>query len=653
MSPMEIDLKELAKRESDRVEWKENGDDKLVVEKIVKTITAFANDIANTGGGYVVCGAKEGKDEYGFQKLIYIGLTANKLQSIKGSVSSHCLERVRPSVPVNITELDNPEDASTRVLVFTIHATGEAHTYRSHSDSNSYYVRIGDDTKEARNGVLKQLLTKTHKLEYFDKRINTIASQADVDAFLFKNYLQEMGLFDSNKDLEDYFSHTATIAAFIPPLFGKMNLDQLLRPKNFTLLLFGKENSITTIFPEAYTVLSVYKGKDRSEPTAERHLLIGPLFEQARRAIELLNAEAYTAFDKEHSKPNQTKYPIRALQEAVVNAIVHRDYELPEPNRITVFVDRVEIRSPGGLHWGVNEEKFKKGEAAPKWRNQSFAYLFNKMQLAQSEGQGIPTIIRVMREEGCPDPRFELETENVTCILPAHPRHQLIRELQSIQDSIVLGNYRPAQKQLMAIIERDLYNYRALELLAETVTLLKNPRTLYSFLSRNEIEFTAINSGTLLRLSEALIVKETSREIKALSRKILNIALSGRLAENQIIQAVVGLKRLGKAEEVVKFISEAMNNYPRLVKNFSLLEKRATTRMDLAKKCIDTAKQYKSSPSTKGRAWQMSREYLTKAESDLRSAIEVANNDQEKDLIEKHNTFLKTMQQWSKKPTKK
>ncbi|MDR2706541.1 MAG: ATP-binding protein, partial [Planctomycetaceae bacterium] len=64
-----IDLKELSKRESEKVEWKENGDDKNIVRNIVKTISAFANDIANTGGGYVVCGAEETKDEFGFPKL--------------------------------------------------------------------------------------------------------------------------------------------------------------------------------------------------------------------------------------------------------------------------------------------------------------------------------------------------------------------------------------------------------------------------------------------------------------------------------------------------------------------------------------------------------------------------------------------------------
>jgi len=422
---MKIDLKELSIRESERVEWKENGDDKKVAKGIVKTISAFANDIANVGGGYVVCGAKEGKDEYGFPKVFYTGLTANKLMEIRGKVTQLCRDNVSPSINPIVSELENPEDASTRILVFTIIASPDAHIYRD-GEKSVYYVRIDSDTKEARNGILTKLLIKKQKIENFDKRVNARASQTDIDIPVFRDYMQEMGLLSPEKSLEDYFSEKEQIAEFVPPLFDKVGLDNSLKPKNFTLLIFGKKSSITRFFPEAYTVLSVYKGKDRSESTSKRHLLTGTLIEQARKSIELLNAENYVAFDKLSDKPNQVKYPKRAIQEAVINAIVHRDYEITEPIRITVFIDRIEVRSPGALDWTVNKEKFKEGKSSPKWRNQSFAYLFNKIQLAQSEGQGIPTIIRTMKEEGCPDPIFEFEVESVTCILPAHLRHEII-----------------------------------------------------------------------------------------------------------------------------------------------------------------------------------------------------------------------------------
>ncbi|OAV69982.1 Divergent AAA domain protein [Bacteroidales bacterium Barb4] len=347
-----IDLKELSARESEKVEWKENGDDKEVVKSIVKTISAFANDIANIGGGYVVCGAKEIKDEFGFQKVFYTGLSSDKLKEIEGKVLAHCRDNVSPSLSPLVQELDNPENKTTRILVFIIMASNKAHTYRDGETSN-YYVRAGKETREARNGILIRLLTSKQEIVPFDKRPNPNVGEADIDTLLFRDCMNEMKLIQPSKPLENYFSDKEQIAEFVPPLFVKKSLDGELCLRNFALFMFGKKGSISLNFPDAYTSLSIYDGTDRSESTAERHLLTGSIIEQAKKAMELLNAQAYTVFDKTSVKPNQVKYPIRALQEALINAIVHRDYEIPDPIRITVFSDRIEIKSPGSLHWGV------------------------------------------------------------------------------------------------------------------------------------------------------------------------------------------------------------------------------------------------------------------------------------------------------------
>ena len=416
---MFIDLKELSKRESENVEWKENGDDKHIVASIVKTISAFANDIANFGGGYVVCGAREIKDEYGFPKLKFTGLSAGKLKEIEGKVLQHCRDYVSPSIAPIVQELENPEDESTRIIVFIVSADSQAHTYRDGETSN-YYVRIGRETRVAKNGIFRQLMESKQQIVPFDRRPNLNTSEKDIDPLLFRDCMNEMELLQPNKQLEDYISDKEQIAEFIPPLFAKKSLDGGLCLRNFALLMFGKKKSITLNFSDTYLILSVYYGNDRSEPSGKQYVLTGSIIEQAKKSLDLLETQTYISFDKTSNKPNKEIFPKRALQEAVVNAIVHRDYQIEEPVRITIFSDRIEIRSPGTLHWGVDREEFKKGKANPKWRNQSFAYLFKKLKLAQAEGQGISTIIRTMREEGCPDPVFEIEEENVTCILPAH-----------------------------------------------------------------------------------------------------------------------------------------------------------------------------------------------------------------------------------------
>jgi ATP-dependent DNA helicase RecG len=513
-----IDLKELALRESERVEWKENGDDIQIVKSIVKTISAFANDISNLGGGYIVCGAKETKDEYGFPKLEYAGLTASKLKEIEGKVIQHCRDYVNPSVLPQVYELENPDDLSTRILVFVIAATSDAHLYRD-GTATHYYVRMSRETREARNGILTQLLIKKRKIEYFDKQVNFNATQADVDVFIFRDCMQEMNLLVSERSLDLYFSDKHQIATLVPPLFVRTMIDGILRPRNFTLLLFGKKTSITRWYTEAFTFVSIYGGTDRSEPTAERYELVGTIIEQAKQTIALLNQQASVTFDKTSSRPNQVKYPIRALHEAVLNAIVHRDYAIPNPIRITVFSDRIEIRSPGELYWGIDKEQFLKGKASATWRNQSFAYLFNKLQLTQSEGQGIPTIFRTMREGGYPEPIFEIGAEHVTCILRAHPQHQIIREQQEIRDKMIMGNYQAAKEQLISLLDKDLYNHRTLDLYCEVVAKWRQPALLFDFLTEKKIVFQDLNPNTLLNMAE--ILQKGTLQHRRLAKQLL------------------------------------------------------------------------------------------------------------------------------------
>ncbi|MDR1583947.1 MAG: hypothetical protein LBS55_11960 [Prevotellaceae bacterium] len=68
-----IYLLELSAIESEKVEWKKNGDNKNVVKSIIKIITVFANDIANMCGGYV--------KDFGFPKVIYKWLSFGKLSA--------------------------------------------------------------------------------------------------------------------------------------------------------------------------------------------------------------------------------------------------------------------------------------------------------------------------------------------------------------------------------------------------------------------------------------------------------------------------------------------------------------------------------------------------------------------------------------------
>jgi len=197
-----FDLEQLSRRESEQTEWKENVAD---VDDVVATLTAFANDLQNLGGGYVVCGAKEDKDVHGFPRLVRTGLPASRLKEVEGKVLARCRERVSPPLAPLVEELDSDEGAR-RVLVFVQPATGTAHAFRRGNDGEKHYVRVSRSTIEARNGLLKNLLVRKGALEPWDRRPCAAATEADVDPLALRDALQRMAVFSPERGVEPFIS---------------------------------------------------------------------------------------------------------------------------------------------------------------------------------------------------------------------------------------------------------------------------------------------------------------------------------------------------------------------------------------------------------------------------------------------------------------
>nr|AGC72567.1 ATP-dependent DNA helicase [uncultured bacterium A1Q1_fos_1870] len=414
-----VDLAALALRENEQTEWKENVAD---IDDVVATLSAFANDLQNLGGGYVVCGAKEDKDEHGFPRLIRTGLAANRFKEVENHVLARCRDRVAPPLTPLIEELES-EDPSRRILVFIQPATGAAHTFRGHQDGTKHYVRVSRSTIEARNGLLKDLLVRKGALEPWDRRPCNAATVSDLDLLVLRDALQRMGVFTLDRGVEPYLAEGVQLSPFVPSLCVAEPLSGVLRPRNYAILLFGREPQ--RFIPGAFSIYSAYPGQDRTDPVARRFEIAGTLLDQARRLQELLDAEAVTLFDKTNRRaPNAEKYPRRALQEAMINALAHRDYELVDPGRFTSYRDRIEVVSPGPLPVGVTLEALRVGAVTPRWRNQALAWFLSRLQLAQAEGQGIQTIRSTMKAVGCPPPIFDATEVSVSCVLRAHPRFE-------------------------------------------------------------------------------------------------------------------------------------------------------------------------------------------------------------------------------------
>ena len=102
------------------------------------------------------------------------------------------------------------------------------------------------------------------------------------------------------------------------------------------------------------------------------------------------------------------EYPVTAIREAILNALIHRDYSTfteGTPVQINMFSDRLEIRSPGGLYGRLTVEQL--GIVRPDLRNPALAVIAEALTEAENRYSGIPTMRRVMREHGLSEPVFE------------------------------------------------------------------------------------------------------------------------------------------------------------------------------------------------------------------------------------------------------
>lgn len=611
-----INLDELLQRESEQVEWKEDVAD---VNDVVRTLVAFANDLSNLGGGRVVCGAAEHKDPHGFPTVALVGLSAARCRELRGTVVSRCAQNVSPSLAPLIDELPTA-DPARRVLVFTIVATGHAHALREGA-SSTHWVRIDSQTREARNGILLRLLSARGAILPWDRRLADGATIEDLDLLALRETLIQMRSWDPARSIDHWLDPDVALSPFLPPLCGREPLSGTVRPRNFAILLFGRNPQ--RFVAGAVASFSLYPGTSRAEPTSERLLLDGTLLHQARMLIQRLNVEAIGLTDKSTPGPdNVQKYPARALQEAIVNALVHRDYTVPDPVRVVAYSDRIDIWSPGGLDPRVDPARFLRGDVRPVWRNQALAWVCIKLQLAQSEGQGIPTIQRSLADGGSAPATFELTPDSVACVLPAHPRHALVRTLLAIEDDVVHGRTAAALARLEPLLHEDPFNVRTIALLADTARLTQDRAPLLRFLEGHAAHLDRFPAAAQLTLADALLTAgPPSPAAGDLARALLSHATTARKSLDDTRRLVINWLLLGDEDEALAELDLALRTHAAWGVDPSLLQLRGRAMLARAKRASRVLRQPRAPVRLRASARAAVRASLDAADADLHAAL--------------------------------
>ena len=429
--------------ESERLEFKTGWNP----QDILHTLCAFANDIHNLGGGYIIIGVAE---EDGRPVLPPQGLQPEQLDALQKEI----VQLGHRLVPYYHPVIDPAEVEGKHVLVLWA-IGGQTRPYKApvslakDNKEYAYYIRKGSVTLRAKGEDEKELISLAATVPFDDRRHHT-ATLDNLDLGLIRAYLKQVG--------SDLFSSAAQMNFL--ELCRRMNLvdgpDEFAQPKNVALMFFNEEP--WRFFP--YTQIDIVHfpddlGGDSFTETTYK----GPLHLMLKEALSHLRS--HLILEKVIKYPDRAEadrifnYAYGALEEALCNAVYHRTYELREPVEVRIFPDCVTINSfPGPDRSILDRDIAAYRFVSRRYRNRRIGEFLKELDMTEGMGTGVPKILRHIKRNGSPLPVFHTDPERSYLLVefPIHnaflePSTEIQAQNRSSSDQVVT-KYRPSSDQV-------------------------------------------------------------------------------------------------------------------------------------------------------------------------------------------------------------
>ncbi len=350
------------KIETQQIEFKSNWRDEYL-----KAVCAFAN----SDGGVLLVGVDDMGTPSGFKhtrKLLED--IPNKIRNILGIIGS-----------VEIENKDGHE-----ILRITVERQSVPISY-----DGKYYIRSGSNTFELKGNELVDFFLKKQGRSW-DEIIDERAGIGDLNTDTiekFKNYARDRIPSISNENDSKV-------------ILEKLNLTEDNKLKRAAILLFGKNPQ--RFFPAAYLKIGKFLS-DIDILTSD--IIKGNLFEQLDNALEILRGKYLISrikFEGIHRR-EILELPYEALREAILNALVHRDYAGSAAIQLRIYDNRILLLNEGKLPPEIPLEKLKTSHLS-KPRNPMLADIFYKAGYIESWGRGTLEIISRCLAQHLPEPEF-------------------------------------------------------------------------------------------------------------------------------------------------------------------------------------------------------------------------------------------------------
>lgn len=397
--------------ESTRIEFKSSWNP----NPIIHSICAFANDIDNVGGGYIIIGVEE---ENGSPVFPIRGVEQEKIDGILKELIGYC-HFIEPLY----NPVVEPVLFQEKYIIVIWVTGGYGRPYKASKDvftekSNKlYYIRKFSSTIIASPEEEKQLFYVSSNIP-FDDRANLAADVSDLDIGLMRQHLKEIGSSLYEVSLKE---DALKIAKDMQLLSGPV---ENLKPLNVGILMFSER-------PEKYFRYARIEVVDIPDPTGTNmveKVFTGPIQRQLKDALAYIkNYILKEAIIKDANKAESEKiynYPYAAVEELLSNAVYHRSYQVNEPITVKVTPAAITITSFPGFDRSISDKRIAEYDiTSPIYRNRRIGDFLKELHLIEGRNTGYPTILKALRENGSAYPKFDMDENRnyLTVTLPIHP----------------------------------------------------------------------------------------------------------------------------------------------------------------------------------------------------------------------------------------
>ena len=393
------DLKQrIAQGENTTTEFKENFD-----QEVIETAAAFAN----IDGGIIFIGVSDSGE--------IRGITIGK-ETLR-NWSNRLAQATEPRVVIEIESVAVEEKS-----VVLIHITESS--IKPVSVKGRCYKRVGNSNRVMSPQEIVQMhLNATGQT--WDQLLVTRAGLDDIDKKKVEWYLTRRETIRNVSKPQDM-----NMAAFLKNIKG---ISDDGTPTHAGLLFFSK-HPLLRFFHNAQLRVVRFKGTSVTHPVLDRLDCGEMLWENVdtaeefiRRNIRLLSFRTSRSFQRD----DKFEYPLNALREAIINALIHRNYQETADVRVFIFDNRVEVISPGTFPEGVSPD-----EPTHKPVNPTLSQFMFDVGFIERYGAGIRMMQKLCREWGNKEPRYEFHPIETKIIFDSPIQENTYIEIDDISEQL-------------------------------------------------------------------------------------------------------------------------------------------------------------------------------------------------------------------------